>query len=108
MAKRRPRRQDRAPSTAGPGPDVPPVVALAVSRPEDLEPLGQPAPRLRASAAIAGVTDAAYGAAAVGFDPLGLGGALHLATLFVTGLLLRLFSEPFDLILARDRRVVSL
>jgi|RhiMetdeSRZDD1v2_1073273.scaffolds.fasta_scaffold686219_2 hypothetical protein len=80
---------------------------LAVSRPEDLEPLGRPARRLRAAAVIDGVTAAAYTVAALGFDPLGLGGALHLATLFVTELLLRLFSEPFDLILAQDRRVVS-
>jgi len=82
-------------------------VALAVSRPEDLEPLGRPGPRLRASAVIDGVTAAAYVVAALGFDLLGLGGGLHLVTLFVTELLLRLFSEPFDLIFAQDRRVVS-
>src|SRR5215468_5137481 len=104
--RRRRRRRDRAPRAAEPA-DAPPLVSLAVSRPEALEPLGQPAPRLRAAAITDGVTAAAYVLAAVGFDPLGLGRGLHLATLFLTELLLRLFSEPFDLILAQDRRVVS-
>jgi hypothetical protein len=105
--RRKGRRRDRAPLPTDPGPDAPPLVALAVSRPEALEPLGRPAPRLRAAAIIDGVTAAAYLLAAAGVDPLGLGGGLHLVTLFLTELLLRLFSEPFDLVLAQDRRVVS-
>lgn len=87
--------------------DAPPLVALAVSRPEDLELPGQAAAPLRVSALIDGVTAAAYLLAAFGVDPLGLGSGLHLATLFLTELLLRLFGEPFDLILAQDRRLVS-
>lgn len=86
---------------------MPPIEALAVSRPEDLEPLGARARPLRVAAAVDGLTAAAYLLAALGIDPLGLSGGIHLVTLAVTEVLLRLFSEPFDLILAQDRRVVS-
>jgi hypothetical protein len=86
---------------------VPAAEALAVSRPEDLEPAGARARPVRVAAAVDGLTAAAYLLAAAGIDPLGLSGEIHLATLAVTELLLRLFSEPFDLILAQDRRLVS-